>query len=171
MSLIATPWTSPYDAAPEKWNPGSRLRFGCCLPSSGFAVLNCDREEPAFTRDKVAAPAPGPCPTSLSTPPSNRKRYAAPWRIWLSLSGEALLPMTGRTVRTGSRVAGEYSPARCTRDKPGAGEYSSASYLHHYLLSWLGSTPRPTCYNRLGSTPRPPTCITTYSTGWGVLLG
>ena len=54
MSLIATPWTSPYDAAPEKWNPGSRLRFGCCLPSSGFAVLNCDREEPAFTRDKVA---------------------------------------------------------------------------------------------------------------------
>ena len=33
MSLIATPWTSPYDAAPEKWNPGSRLRFGCCLHS------------------------------------------------------------------------------------------------------------------------------------------
>ena len=34
MSLIATPWTSPYDAAPEKWNPGSRLRFGCCLHSN-----------------------------------------------------------------------------------------------------------------------------------------
>ena len=81
----------------------------------------------------------------------------------------------GCAVRTGSRVAGEYSPARCTRDKPEAGEYSSASYLHHYLLSRLGSTPRPICcyylFSRLGSTPRPPTCITTYSAGWGVLLG
>ena len=36
----------------------------------------------------------------------------------------------GRTVRTGSRVAGEYSPARCTRDKPEAEEFFSASYLH-----------------------------------------
>ena len=46
-----------------------------------------------------------------------------------------------------------------------AGEYSSASYLHRYLLSRLGSTPRPICcyylLSRLWSTPRPPTCITT----------
>ena len=79
----------------------------------------------------------------------------------------------GCAVRTGSRVVGEDSPAECTRDKPEAGEYSSASYLrrypageyslasylHHYLLRWLGSTPRPR------------TCIATYSAGWGVLLG
>ena len=79
----------------------------------------------------------------------------------------------GCAVRTGSRVVGEDSPAECTRDKPEAGKYSSASYLrhypageyslasylHHYLLRWLGSTPRPL------------TCITTYLAGWGVLLG
>ena len=73
----------------------------------------------------------------------------------------------GCAVRTGSRVVEEYSPAECTRDKPEAGEYSSASYLrhypageyslasylHHYLLRWLGSTPRPR------------TCIATYSAG------
>ena len=65
-------------------------------------------------------------------------------------------PPAGRTVRAGSRVAGEYSPARCTRDKPEAGEYSSASYLHPtanlllLLTQWLGSTPRnqPLAMNR-----------------------
>ena len=64
-------------------------------------------------------------------------------------------------------MAGEYSPARCTRDKPEAGEYSSASYLHptaNLLLlltqpageySPAGHTNQRSRYTWLGSTPRP----------------
>ena len=78
------------------------------------------------------------------------------------------------TSHRGMQPAGEYSLANLLLllIQP-AGEYSSANLL--LLLTRLGSTPRPICYyyllSRLGSTPRPPTCITTYSAGWGVLLG
>ena len=79
----------------------------------------------------------------------------------------------GCAVRTGSRVVGEDSPAECTRDKPEAGKYSSASYLRHYPAGEysLASYLHPYLLRWLGSTPRPRTCIATYSAGWGVLLG
>ena len=85
-------------------------------------------------------------------------------------------------------MAGEYSPARCTRDKPEAGEYSSASYLHptaNLLLlltqpageyssaSYLPPTANLLgLLNRLGSTPRPGIQANDPDThGWGVLPG
>ena len=74
--------------------------------------------------------------------------------------------------KSGRKIA-EYSQARRTRDKPEAGEYSSASYLHHYPAGEysLASYSHHYLLRWLGSTPRPRTCIATYSAGWGVLLG